>query len=142
MKKILLFMLLITTSISLSIGSIFAGSSVNIYATVGETNNIPRISEIIPDYNPTIVYIGEGLIFQFSVSDKENELLYYTISTDDGIIDNTSGTINGSGNISFLYQGPSYFPQAGTPSEGLTKIYITVNDGINFIVKEINVYIF
>lgn len=142
MKKILLFMLLITTSISLSIGSIFAWSSVNIYATVWETNNIPRISEIIPDYNPTIVYIWEWLIFQFSVSDKENELLYYTISTDDWIIDNTSWTINWSWNISFLYQGPSYFPQAWTPSEWLTKIYITVNDWINFIVKEINVYIF
>lgn len=142
MKKLILIFSIIPIIVFFSNDSIIAKWSVNIFATVWETNNIPRISDIIPDYNPTIVYLWESMIFNFQVTDIENELLFYTISTDDWVIDNVSWTINWSWNISFFYQSPNYFPQNWTPNEWLTKIYITVNDWINFVVKEINIYIF
>lgn len=119
-----------------------ANSSVNIYATVWEVNNAPRIDSIIPDINPTIVYLWQSLIFKVNISDIEWDNLFYTISTDDWSLDTTSWTLNWWWNITFLYQWPNYYPNVWTANEWLTKIYVTVTDSVNYIVKEINVYIF
>lgn len=134
MRKILAFILLIPLFF-ISLGH--AGHEVSVYAVVWNINKVPKITYVDPDFNPVLFGVWEMWSFVFSASDEENEKLYYTITTDDWAVSPMNWTINWSWTVNFLYLSPSV-----APGSWFTKIYITLNDGANFTVKEVNLYIY
>lgn len=108
---------------------------VTVYAVVGNVNNVPQITYINPDLDPLLIWQWELQTFAFWMLDPENETIYYTISTDNGVVSPLNWSVNWSWSINFFYLAPSGFSD-------FTKIYITLNDWSNFIVKEVSVFVY
>ncbi len=112
-----------------------ARESVNVYAEVGEVNSTPKILHLDPDLDILLIKKWTLQSFEFSVNDKENEMIYYTITADDGSVEPINWSLQWSGTVNFMYFAPQTF-------SGDTNLYITLNDSVNFFQKKLEFYIY
>lgn len=114
-----------------------AEHNISVYAIVWNVNKPPRIQYVDPDFNPILLSTNELISFSFGAYDDEWEIVYFTITSDDWAVSLDNWKFQADANINFMYKAPHV-----APSSWFSKIYITLNDGINFVVKEINLYIY
>lgn len=109
-------------------------ASVNVYAIVWNVNTPPKISYINPTSDPVLIQKWKSKSFSIWMTDLESENIYYTISADSGTVSLLNWTIAWSWSINFVY--------LAALTAWSTKIYVTLNDWINFVVKQINIYVY
>lgn len=131
MKKFLC----VVSSLLILFSWITVAQKVTVYAVVGNVNNVPQITYVNPDLDPLLIWQWELQTFSFWMMDPESETIYYTISTDNWVVSPVNWSVQWSWSINFFYLAPSGFSD-------FTKIYITLNDWSNFIVKEISVFVY
>lgn len=131
LKLLSIFVLIINILFSFS----FWKEDVNVYAEVWEVNSTPRITHFAPDFDPVLVEKWQLQSFEFSINDDEWDQVYYTITADDGVTNPINWTLEGSGTVNFVYLAPE-------TSVGSTNLYVTLNDGVNFYEKKVNLYIY
>lgn len=134
MKKLLSIIMVLVFILT---GSSKAWHDVSVYAVVWNVNKPPRIIKLSPDFNPVLVWVNEYVSVDFSVEDEESDMIYYTITSDDWITAPNSWSFNWSASLNFVYRAPQT-----PPAWWFSKIYITLNDSVNFVVKELNLYIY
>lgn len=112
-----------------------------IYATVWWINQAPIFEYINPISNPKLIKVLKTQDYVITVSDQELDNLSFTITADDGFLNLSSGNIknytNGVWYINFTYLAPST-----PPAWNFSKIYVTLNDWENVVVKILNLYIY
>ena len=142
MKKIItssiIFLALIFNTINIS-----ANESVIVSAVVWNINSAPIILNVNPSSNPRILATNKTQSYTITLSDKEKDTIYYTITPEDWYTNPISWIINPSdyiwdnAYINFLYLAP-----ATVPSWDTSKITVTINDWPNVIVRDLNLYIY
>lgn len=112
-----------------------------IYATVWWVNQAPVIESINPSSDPKIIRVLNTQDYAITISDQEMDNISFTITADDGFVNLSSGNIssytNGLWYINFTYLAPS-----SPPAWNFSKIYVTLNDWENIVVKTLNLYIY
>lgn len=106
-----------------------------VYAVVWEVNQAPRIVYVNPSNDPILLARGSLQFFVFGIDDVESDTVYYSLSADNWYLNPTNWSVAWTGDINFLYLAPGNYT-------GFTKIYITLNDTVNFVIKEINIYVY
>jgi len=119
-----------------------AATSVTISAIVGNINSAPVILNISPNWNPEALPTNTLQNFSITVKDAEKDNITYTYTAQDWNTTPISWTIltssydvNNQVIINFSYLSPSV-------AVWTTKITLTINDWVNVIYQDINLYIY
>lgn len=117
----------------------YSAEEVNIYATVWSINKEPRFTYFNPDTSPLILPRWSTQTIAFWCTDPEWHTIYVSISSDNWIVNPTSQELEWWWDLNMLYKAPNDLWWQSLLSD---KIYIILNDSVNVVVKEIDLYIY
>ncbi len=137
MKKIILIWLMFLISFSW-----VSATNVLVTAKVWNLNSKPIVISVNPSSNPRFLPVNGTQNYILYFQDDENDEITYTITPDTWFVTPTNGSIptneydeSNWAYINFLYSAPS------TPNT-TEKVIVTINDGTNVTIKQINLYIY
>ena len=143
MKKFIVVCLIILNIFCLKYSYWF--NKVWVYATVWSLNQAHIVVSVSPNSDPKLLQRSKTQLYSLKISDNEKDNLSYTITSDDWYLNLDSWVINSSDyalNNWFAYINFLYLAPGVPPSGNFTKIYITINDWTNVVVKKLNLYIY
>ncbi len=140
MKKIISFFLLVYSIIWINYST---ANNVWVYATVWSQNQQPIVLEVTPSSDPKLIKRLQTQNYLIKFSDKEKDNVTFTINAENWFLNLSSGEIKTSDYVNgFWYINFTYLAPSNPPSWNFSKIYVTINDWTNIVIKKLNIYIY
>lgn len=137
MKKYIIALILLACTFGVS-----NATNVLVTAKVWTLNSKPVVISVNPASNPRILQKNRSQNYAIYFQDDEKDTVTYTITPDSGFVNVSNGTIrladydtSNRAYINFTYFAPNF-------ANANEKIIVTLNDGTNVTVRQLNLYIY